>query len=216
MKRDSPKAVAVLGGTFDPVHYGHLRTALEIRDQLQISDFRFLPAGNPPHRSGPVTDGRHRLAMLGLAFSMDCGFRIDERELNRDGPSYMSDTLRDMRAEVGQAPLILVTGQDCANTLDGWYRWREIFSLAHLVIMTRPGDPGNYSGDLDHELRSRRIGSLSDLHSRASGCVMNVEVTSLSVSSSRIRKMLENGKSPRFLLPEPVLNYIREQGLYQS
>ncbi len=214
MKRDSP--VAVFGGTFDPVHYGHLRTALEVRDQLQIRDFRFLPAGSPPHRTDLVTEGRHRLAMLGLALSIDCGFRVDERELNRDGPSYMSDTLRDMRAEVGHTPLILVLGQDCANTLDSWYRWREIFSLAHLVIMTRQGDPGNYSGDLDHELGGRRIGSLSDLHSRASGCVMNIEVTSLSVSSSRIRKMFRDGKSPRFLLPEPVMDYIREQGLYQS
>ena len=215
VKRELSKAVAVLGGTFDPVHYGHLRTALEVRDYLQISDFRFLPAGSPPHRSDPVTDGRHRLAMLGLAFSIDCGFRIDQRELNRDGPSYMTDTLRDMRAEVGHAPLILVVGQDCASTLDSWYQWREIFLLAHLVIMTRPGDAGNYSTDLDHELGGRRIGSLSDLHNRASGCVMKIEVTGLSVSSSRIRKMLRAGKSPRFLLPEPVMDYIREQGLYQ-
>ncbi len=215
VKREPMGAVAVFGGTFDPVHYGHLRTALEVREQLQISDFRFLPAGNPPHRSGPVADGRHRLAMLGLAFGMDCGFGVDERELNRDGPSYMTDTLRDMRSEVGHAPLILVIGQDSANTLNGWHQWREIFLLAHLVIMTRSGEPGRYCEALDHELGGRRIGSLSELHSRASGCVMNIEVTCLSVSSSRIRKMIRDGKSPRFLLPEPVRDYIREHGLYQ-
>ena len=216
MKRDCPAAVAVFGGTFDPVHYGHLRTALEVREQLQTSDFRFLPAGRPPHRSGPVTDGRHRLAMLNLAVGNDSGFRIDERELNRAGPSYMTDTLRDLRSEVDHAPLVLVIGQDAANTLNDWHQWREIFSLAHLVIMTRAGDPGNYAQDLEHELGGRRIASVSDLRSRVSGCVLNIEVTSLSVSSSGIRKMIRDGKSPRFLLPDPVMDYIREHGLYQS
>ena len=207
-------AIAVLGGTFDPVHYGHLRTALEVREHLKFNDFRFMPAGRPPHRNYPVTDANHRLAMLRLAVRGVPGVSIDERELHREGPSYMTDTLQALRSDEGDVPLVLVIGQDSANTLDNWYKWQRIFPLAHLVIMSRPGDDEDYSVALQSELEGRWVESVSGLSSRTAGCVMKLEVTRLAISSSEIREMLRCGKSPRYLLPDPVLDYIREQGLY--
>jgi len=209
-------AIAVLGGTFDPIHYGHLRTAFEVQEYLGFNDFRFMPAGRPPHRNYQVTDAGHRLAMLRLAIQGVPGVTIDERELRRKGPSYMTDTLQALRNDEGDVPLVLVIGQDSANTLANWYKWQRIFPLAHLVIMSRPGDEEEYSAALQSEMEGRWVKSVSALSSRTAGCVMKVEVTRLAISSSGIREMLRCGKSPRFLLPDPVLDYIREQGLYHQ
>ena len=214
LSSEGKTAIAVLGGTFDPVHYGHLRTAFEVREHLEFNDFRFMPAGRPPHRNYPVTDAGHRLAMLRLAIQGEPGVSIDERELRREGPSYMTDTLQALRSDEGGVPLVLVIGQDSANTLDNWYKWQRIFPLAHLVIMSRPGDEEDYSAALQSELEGRWVESVSGLSSRTAGCVMKLEVTRLAISSSEIREMLRCGKSPRYLLPDPVLDYIREQGLY--
>ncbi len=208
------KARVFIGGTFDPVHFGHLRTALEVRKHLQLDELSFLLAGEPPHRSAMVSSARHRLAMLRLAIAGVRGFRIDERELQREGPSYMVDTLRALRKEDDRTSLVLVVGQDSANSLQSWYQWPEIFTLANLAIMTRPGDRENYPSELDHELSGRWVGHGRELMSHAAGNVMKIEVTGLSISSSGIRSMLRAGESPQFLLPDPVLAYIRQHGLY--
>ena len=208
------KVRVLIGGTFDPVHYGHLRTALEVRNQLGIDTLGFLPAGEPPHRDATVSSATHRLAMLKLAIAQVNGFTIDERELQREGPSYMVDTLRALRAENSDTSLVLVVGQDSANSLQSWHQWQEIFTLANLVFMNRPGDQENYPPDLDKMLSGRWVIKGRELLSRPAGSVMRIGVTGLSISSSGIRKMLQTGVSPQFLLPEPVLAYIREQGLY--
>ena len=214
MKSANPKALVFIGGTFDPVHYGHLRTALEVRNALQLDEICFLPAGEPPHRGATVSDASHRLAMLRLATKGLQGFRIDEQELMRGGPSFMVDTLECLRKESVEASLVLVVGQDSANTFETWHRWREIFALANLVIMSRLGDKDNYPPDLEGELSARRVDRGCQLMSSPAGKVMKIGVTDLSISSSGIREMLQAGVSPRFLLPDAVLAYIQEQGLY--
>lgn len=215
MSETRNQPVAIFGGTFDPVHYGHLRTALEVRDFLRIDDFRFLPAGIPPHRTNLVTKVSHRLEMLKLVLADLPGFTIDEREVLRSGPSYMVDTLRELRAQCGEVPLVLVIGQDAANQLQTWSRWKELFALSNLLIMSRPGDKEDYAGELQNEIDGRWVTTATDMLVKNAGFVIRLEVTSLSISSSKIRQMLHNAQSPRYLLPDAVIEYIRFHALYQ-
>jgi nicotinate-nucleotide adenylyltransferase len=207
-------AIGIFGGTFDPVHYGHLRAALEAREKLELDDFRLLPAGSPPHRSNTAASATHRLAMLQLAISKHSGFRVDDREIRRDGNSYMVDTLREIREETGDSPLLLLIGQDAANTLDSWHQWRTIFELAHLVIMRRPESQLSWSGELQKQMRRRRVPEVKQIKKLPAGLVLSLEVTQLAISATGIRNLLHEGRSPRFLLPEQVIDYIGQNQLY--
>lgn len=205
---------AIFGGTFDPVHYGHLRAALETRVYLGLPEITLLPAGAPPHRANPVSPAAHRVAMLQLALRGTAGFAVDEREIERGGPSYMVDTLAELRARSADAALLLVIGQDSANSFDTWHRWRDILDLASLVFMSRPGDRVQYSGALHEELAGRFVETPEEILRYRAGRVIRVPVTGLDISSSAIREMFRSGKSPRFLLPDAVLDYARSQSLY--
>jgi len=206
--------MVIFGGTFDPVHYGHLRAAWEARELLGADEIRFVPAGVPPHRPEPVTEAAHRLAMLKRGIGQDAGFCIDEREIRRPGPSYMVDTLAELRQESGSSPLVLLIGQDSANALDHWHRWEDIFSFAHLAIMARAGDVQRYSKPLAGVLRQRSVASPEDLPGEPGGKVLGIQVTSLAISSSSIRSIVSGGRSPRYLMPPAVLDYISTHGLY--
>jgi len=208
------RAVAIFGGTFDPVHYGHLRAAAEISERLKVSDFRLVPAGRPPHRDGTWAEPFHRLAMLELAVAPYSDLHVDEREVRRDGPSFMVETLESVRAEIGAVPLLLCVGQDAANQLDQWHRWQDLPTLAHLVVMTRPRSAPRYPAALAEVLESRRVKRARDLMRSPAGLVCHVEVTQLAISSTDIRRQLARGWDPRFLLPATVLSYIRKHGLY--
>jgi nicotinate-nucleotide adenylyltransferase len=210
----SHAAVGIFGGTFDPVHYGHLRAALEAREILKLEDFRLLPAGTPPHRSNTVASGVHRLAMLQLAVSEHSGFRVDDREVRREGNSYMVDTLLEIREETGDSPLLLIIGQDAANALDSWHQWLTIFGLAHLVIMRRPESKLAWSGELQNQMERRLARNPKQLREKAAGLVLPLEVTQLAISSTGIRNQLLAGQSPRFLLPDAVIDYIKQNELY--
>ncbi|MEX2497557.1 MAG: nicotinate-nucleotide adenylyltransferase [Wenzhouxiangellaceae bacterium] len=207
-------AIAVFGGTFDPVHYGHLRAAAEVSEQLGVSDFRLLPAGRPPHRDGTWAEARHRLAMLELALAPHADLSVDDREVQRGGPSYMIDTLASIRDESGEMPIILCLGQDAANHLDRWHDWQRLLDLAHLVVMTRPDSEPGYSDALRDHLDGRFVDSSSALMRRPAGCVCNVNVTRLAISSTDIRQQIGDGRNPRFLLPSTVLAYILKHHLY--
>lgn len=208
------RAVAIFGGTFDPVHYGHLRAAAEISERLKVSNFRLVPAGQPPHRTGTWAEPFHRLAMLELAVASYSDLHVDEREVLRDGPSYMADTLASVRTEVASVPLLLCVGQDAANQLHRWERWRELLDLAHLVVMTRPRSEPSYAEELADALAGRHVKRARDLMDSPAGLVCHVEVTQLAISSTDIRHQLGRGWDPRFLLPATVLSYIRKHGLY--
>jgi nicotinate-nucleotide adenylyltransferase len=207
-------AIAIFGGTFDPVHYGHLRAALEVREQLGIGDFRLLPSGTPPHRATPQASAAHRLAMLQLAAEEHAGFSVDDRELRRPGYSWMVDTLAEIRGEAGNVPLVLLIGQDAANALDSWHEWARLFTLAHLGILRRPDSVASYSQRLASELEGRTSGATGSWRSMPAGCVLELEITQLDISSTAIRQILGSGRSPAFLMPGPVIDYIRRHRLY--
>ena len=206
--------IGIFGGTFDPVHYGHLRAAIEAMERLSLTSLRLLPAGTPPHRSQTFASAEHRLAMLKLALQRHEDLWADDREVKRGGYSYMVDTLAEIRREEGDAPLLLLVGQDAANSLDSWYEWADLFKLAHLVIMRRPDSRHVYSGALFKEIQARLVSDPMKLQAVTAGLVMPLEVTQLAISSTGIREQISTGHSVRFLLPDSVIDYIHEHELY--
>lgn len=209
-------ATVIFGGTFDPVHYGHLRAASELRAILQVADFRLLPAGQPPHRDSTHVDGKHRLMMLRLALKAHSDLGVDDREIRRAGPSYMVDTLAELREQLDQRPLMLAVGQDAANGLDRWHQWQRLFDLAHIVVMTRPESERAYQGELADLIVSRSVCDSSLLCEKPAGLVLHVPVTQLAISSTDIREQIMHGRDARFLLPDSVLSYIQDKGLYSG
>jgi nicotinate-nucleotide adenylyltransferase len=207
--------VGILGGTFDPVHHGHLRIALEVLEALDLAEVRFIPSRLPPHRGQPQATPAQRLALLRLAVAGQPGFIVDERELRRGGPSYMVDTLASLRAEVGNTPLCLLLGRDAFNDLPGWHRWRNILEFTHLIVLERPGAAPTPPGELSQLLERCILDHPGALREKAAGGILIQPVTQLAISATRIRQLLAQGRSPRYLLPEAVLNCIHEQGLYR-
>ena len=210
----SGPAIGIFGGTFDPVHYGHLRAALEAMEILRLQDFRLLPAGTPPHRANTFASADHRLAMLKLALSRYPELQVDDREIRREGSSFMVDTLGEIRQEEGDAPILMMIGQDAANVLDQWHEWHRLFDLAHLVIMRRPESKHIYSGALFEQVQPRMVSNPGRLLNSPAGLILPLEVTQLAISSTEIRRQIRTGLSPRFLLPDPVIDYILEYRLY--
>src|SRR5690606_25574289 len=205
---------AILGGTFDPVHNGHLRMAVELRDMLQAA-VHLVPSACPVHRATPGASAQERLAMLRLAVGNEPGLVVDDREIRRGGASYMFDTLAELRQEVGQeTPLVLVLGCDAFNGLASWYRWLEIPDLAHIMILERPGWVISEQTELRELLTKRQVSTISELYRQPSGLILPVVLSRLDISSSYIRSCIERGRSPRFLLPDPVLDFIRTHQLY--
>lgn len=208
------QAIGVFGGTFDPVHFGHLRPALEVMEKLGLAEVRMLPSARPPHRGQPRVTAEHRLAMLKLALSGQSRLVADDCELRREGPSYMVDTLETLQQRFPAAPLALVIGQDAANGLDRWHHWRRLFDLAHIVIMRRPGTQTHYAAPLADEMNDRLADNPSCLHKQAAGCVLPLQITQLDISATTIRGMFAKGRSPDFLTPPAVIDYIRQHRLY--
>ena len=212
--------IGIFGGTFDPVHFGHLRPALELFEILQLDELRLVPAGVPPHRRPPRADSAQRLQMLRKAIAAQPGFIVDEREIERSGPSYMVDTLAELRAELGeQRPLCLLLGMDAFLGLSSWHRWEEIPRLAHLVVSHRPGwlpeHLDDHGGPLVELADSALVDDPRPLTRAPGGHIFMHPVTQLDISSTRIRALIRSGRNPRYLLPDGVWNHIREQGLYQ-
>jgi nicotinate-nucleotide adenylyltransferase len=212
--------IGVLGGTFDPIHYGHLRLAEELAERLRLEEVRLVPSGTPPHRSAPAVAAGHRLAMTRLAAAGNARFKVDERELRRAGPGYTFDTLKELRAEAGDArPLALLLGADAFLEFATWHRWREILGLAHVAIAHRPGSPverwiERMPQPLAREYSARLMQQPLATHLAPAGGIVVVPLTALDISATAIRDMLQAGVSPRYLLPGAVLDYIRSHQLY--
>jgi nicotinate-nucleotide adenylyltransferase len=206
---------AILGGTFDPVHFGHLRAATEARELLGLQKLFLMPAGNPPHRQSTFAAAAHRVEMLRLAVESYPDLTVDDREVRRGGFSYMVDTLSEVRASLGaDQPLLLLTGQDAVNQLDSWKDWQRLFDLAHIVVMRRPDSIVEGSAMLQQELLPRTTLEFALLSSSPAGYVLPLEVTQLAISSTDIRQRLEQKRSCRFLMPDKVIEYIQREGLY--
>ncbi|MBM4200917.1 MAG: nicotinate-nucleotide adenylyltransferase [Gammaproteobacteria bacterium] len=208
--------IGIFGGTFDPVHFGHLRTVLEVCEVLSLDEVRFVPCGITPHRAQPLTATEDRLTLLTLALEgADPRFRIDDRELRRSGPSYMVDTLTSIRAEFSDCALCLILGIDAFQGLPAWHRWRDIFKLAHVVVMQRPFEP-SYADALERVLAQRLVTERQVLRDQTAGCIYFQDVSQLAISASRIRDLVRQGRSTQYLLPETVRHFIRDKGLYRS
>lgn len=208
------KPVGVFGGTFDPIHHGHLRTAFELLEGLELEEIRFIPAARPPHRDAPGADAELRLAMVRAATEGQAGFVVDDRELRRAGPSYTVLTLAELRAELGARPICLVVGMDAFAGLSSWHRWQELLELAHLVVAHRPGWNPPQSGEVGELLQARRAGRVAELHGSSMGRILVQPVTQLEISSTRLRDIVASGRDPRYLVPEPVRAIISETACY--
>jgi nicotinate-nucleotide adenylyltransferase len=211
--------IGLLGGTFDPVHYGHLRTGIDASEYLGLDQLRFMPCGRPPHAKAPGATPEQRLAMLRLALTgpRTPNIRIDETEIRAiDQHSYTYLTLTALKLREPSAIWILLLGRDAFSGFDQWYRWREIMDLCHLGILTRPG-----SDDAGHESMKQRLDArsprdLNQLRTQSHGFLVDVPVTPLTLSSSEIRRKIQVGLNPRFLTPDAVLDFIESQRLYLS
>jgi nicotinate-nucleotide adenylyltransferase len=209
--------IGVFGGTFDPIHFGHLRPALDIFQELSLRELRFIPLSTAVHRPQPVATGAQRLAMVRAAVEGQSGFVADGRELERSGVSYSYDTLTSLRAEIGpDEPLCLLTGLDAFGELLTWYRWKDIARIAHLVVMRRPFVCEPASPELRNWMEPRLAAAPQELEQAPGGLVLFRDVTQLEISATAIRSMIAQGLSPRFLLPEPVLTLIDREGLYRT
>lgn len=208
--------LGILGGTFDPVHYGHLRCALELKQDLPLRELRLLPCGMPPHRVAPHASVEQRLRMLQAAIADTPEFVIDTRELSRSGPSYSVDTLRELRAEYGATPLCLIVGQDAFNALDSWHCWRELIELAHIVVAHRPGWMRPAQGVVADLLAQHGVTEVAALQQQLAGCILPWPVTALDISATAIRASIAAGRSPRYLLPDAVWRIIAADGLYAA
>ena len=209
------KSLALFGGTFDPVHFGHLRMALELRQALAFDEMRLLPSHQPYHRESPGVSAQQRREMLALALRGCEELRLDERELRRAGPTFTVDTLEELRAELGtEVSISFCMGLDSLLSLPTWHRWERLLQLAHLVVVTRPGWEMPVEGEVAELLR-QHAGTPGQLHREAAGRLVVREATLLPISATHIRKLLARGESPRFLLPDAVLQYIEDNQLYR-
>lgn len=206
----------IFGGTFDPVHRGHLAAAAAVNAELAPDEFRFLPAGDPPHRPHTFAAPEHRLRMLELALEPYPWATIDRQELDREGPSWMSLTLANLRERYPEDALILLLGQDSANGLDTWHDWRRIPGLAHLVIMTRPGESPEYGPELAAEIERRRVADPACLGEQPGGMVWPAPVPPVPVSSTGLRGQRAAPGALRAMVPDPVADYIERHGLYRD
>jgi nicotinate-nucleotide adenylyltransferase len=211
--------IGLFGGTFDPVHYGHLRTAIEASEYLDLDQLRFMPCGRPPHAKAPGATPEQRLTMLKLALSeaRTPNILIDETEIRAtDQLSYSYLTLTTLKRLEPNAIWVLLLGRDAFAGFDGWYRWREILELCHLGILTRPGFDTASLETMKRRLDARDTLDLNELRSHSHGLLVDVPVTPLTLSSSEIRKRIQTGLNPQFLMPDVVLEFIESQRIYHS
>jgi nicotinate-nucleotide adenylyltransferase len=206
--------IGLLGGTFDPVHIGHLRTATEVLEHLRLDEIRFVPCRVPPHAKSPVASVDLRLRMLHAAVDRAPGCVVDERELGRAGPSYTVDTLESLRADLPDCSLALIVGVDAFADLTSWHRWEEIPELAHLVVVHRPGATMPADGPLGALLDDRYSDTPAVLRDAPAGRILVHTVTPLDVSSTEIRELVGRGQSPNYLVPEAVADIIAATGCY--
>jgi len=214
--------LGIFGGTFDPIHYGHIKPALSVKQALNLSQLRFIPNRVPPHRETPWLDSEQRLALLKTALQDYPGIIIDERELNRDGSSYMVDTLRSLKADFPDETLCLIIGMDAFYGISSWFEWRVIFDLCQLVVTTRPGfDRGEIeaqmnSGDyqflaqkMTDDIKAFMAPSLPVESTQESAKILLKSVPQLAISSTQIRENIQNSEIISQWMPPQAYQKLR-------
>lgn len=208
--------IGVLGGTFDPVHNGHLRLAMELADELGLAQVRLIPNGRPPHRDQPSATPGQRAKWIRVATADEPLLALDDRELLREGNSYTVDTLASLREDFPDHPLCLIMGRDVFAKLPSWDRWQSLFEHAHIVLIERPGLHAELAPEAAALLSERGTDDVATLHERPTGAIYSYAPPPLAISASRIRALLANGASPRYLLPEVILEDIMDTDIYRS
>ncbi len=204
-----------MGGTFDPIHHGHLRTALELQQWLGIKEVTLIPSGEPVHRSEPGCGAENRLAMVKLAVADAASLLVDSREVDAKSPSYTAITLASLRQSLGeQRPICMVMGMDAYLGLSSWKDWHTFLSLCHIIAVARPGYDYHANPVMDAFTQQHRLASVSDLWRQPAGGVLIHELTPLGISATQIRELIAQGKTPRYLMPDQVWEYIKQHQLY--
>ena len=222
MSKSESSFIGILGGTFDPIHYGHLRIAEEVVETISLREIRFVPAGLPRLRYAPIASPQHRTAMVHAAIQNNPRFVLDERETRRPGPSYSIESLRELRQEMGEnITLCFVMGADAFIKLSKWHSWRELFRLCHIIIAARPGHAlaTNHHAlpqKLREECAQRWVSSAGSLECASSGLIFVAPTTLLDISATTIRTRISTKRSVRYLLPDAVLDYIETNHLYSG
>ena len=204
--------IGLFGGTFDPIHYGHLRAALEVKEHLNLTQVRFIPSAMPPHRLQPTITATQRSDMVELAIANLPDAICDKRELDRHGYSYMVDTLASLRQDFPEQPLLLCIGTDAFNGLARWHQWQRLFDYAHIIVMTRPNFQQQPLIDF---FTTRLVDDKQLLAQQLAGKLYFQTITQLDISASFIRQIISEKRSPKFLLPDTVLDFITQHQLYQ-
>lgn len=214
--------IGVFGGTFDPIHYGHLRVAEEIAEMIGLRELRFVPAGVPRLRHTPAVSLQHRAEIVRIAIRGNSGFVLDEREIRRHGVSYSVESLRELKQEMGECVILcFIIGVDAFMKLAEWHRWRELFGLCHFIIAARPGyalASNRYTlpQELEEECAQRWVSSADSLKYAPSGLVFIAPTTLLDISATTIRARIAAGKSIRYLMPDAALDYVAANHLYSG
>jgi nicotinate-nucleotide adenylyltransferase len=207
--------IGLLGGTFDPIHHGHLRLAIELYERLELAEVRLIPSANPPHREPPSVSAQRRLEMVQAAIQGVAGLSVDDRELQRQQPSYMVDTLNSFREEFPHRPLCLILGLDAFMGLPSWYQWERLLTLAHLVVVRRLGTLLPEVHRMQDFLLTHQLRQPTELMNQPAGGIWIEEIPPLTISATQIRDLIATGRNPRYLLPLSVLEIINTHQLYR-
>ena len=211
--------IGVYGGTFNPIHFGHLRAAEEIYYKFRLSKVIFVPASQPPHKSSEeIIDPNHRLKMTMLAITGNEHFSVSDIEVNRPGKSYSIDTIRELKRQNPEKNFYFILGLDAFLEINTWHKWKELFSETDFVVTSRPGSPKVARGRIiPQEIRKEfKFNAKENIFTNKSGCrVYFAEVTHLDIAASAIRRMVREGQSIRYLLPRRAIEYIIENKLYR-
>lgn len=209
--------IGIFGGTFDPIHYGHIRSVREAFVHLGLRQLYFIPAARPPLREQPHASVNQRLDMLRLALEKESGFGVDEREIQRAGPSYTVDTLREIQQELGSEPVCLLLGMDAFIKLEQWHEWFELFSLAHIVVLQRPGwESFSTRKQWPIWVSERLSEEKSELSAEKCGLIYMLPVTPQDISATAIREAIACGMSIDNMVPPQVADYITRHNLYHA
>ena len=203
-----------MGGMFNPVHNAHLRVAIECKEMFNFDELRMVPCAMPPHRELPDVDSQQRLEMLRLALCDVDGVEVDGRELERSGLSYTVDTLRSLKDDFPESSLYLILGSDAFQSLTTWREWENILELSNIVIAHRPDNENDLNSDVGQLLKECFTHDISAFLNQGVGQVYSLEVTQLEISSSQVRELIGKNMSAQFLMPDAVINFIKENRLY--